>query len=301
MRSFICSFHVFLKSFRLPAFLLILLPFTSFAQLWTGNLGSPVLNVNFGAVFSEAVPSTKTSYAYSKGCPSPGNYSIERFLFGCASNSWIVLTGDHTGNFDGNYMLVNSKADSATVFVDTVSGLCGNTTYQFSAWLANSMKNTACNGNLVLPNITFSIENVTGTVLTSFDTGDLPVTGFKDWLEYGVCYKTAVTPIPIVVRIKSNSGSDCGTGFVLDDITVKPAGPAMKLSVNGDPDVSGIDLCSGYTHPVILQTTFTAGFNDPVLQWQTSVDTGKTWHDITGATAATYEVPHIDEVLVYFA
>jgi gliding motility-associated-like protein len=300
MSSFICLFHPLRRVFRLAAFLVVFLPFSSVAQLWTGNLGSPVLNVNFGAGNSQALPSAKTSFTYSKGCPSPGNYSLEHFLFGCASNNWVVLTGDHTGNFDGNYMLVNAKADPGTVFVDTVTNLCGNTNYQFSGWLTNSMRSTACNGNPVLPNITFSIENITGTVLASFNTGDLPVTGFKDWLEYGVCYKTAVTPIPLVVRIKSNTGSDCGAGFVLDDVTVKPGGPAMAVSVNGDLDVSAVDLCSGYTHLLILQTTYTTGFNDPLLQWQNSLDTGITWHDIPGATTATYAVPHRDDSVILF-
>lgn len=272
--------------------------FNSSAQLCTGNLGSPIINNTFGAGPSQPLPSGSTSYTYTHGCPSPGNYSIENFLFGCGGNSWVVLTGDHTRDPKGNYMLVNGAAP-ATVLVDTVTGLCANTTYQFAAWLANCMKIDACGNNPVLPNFTFAIETLSGIVLASSITPGLPITGFKDWAEYGVCYTTSSSaPAALVIRIKCNTNGPC-SNFVMDDVTFRAAGPSINVTVNGANNPV-LDLCMGYTNTYILNGTYSGSYIDPVLQWQNSLDTGRTWHDIPGATTATYTIPNRDsDVILY--
>jgi gliding motility-associated-like protein len=268
------------------------------AQLWNGNLGSPVVNITFGAGTSQSLPSDATSFSYANGCPSPGEYSIEHQLPGCFAGTWTVLVGDYTHNFEGNYMLVNGGAHSGTVLTQKVNGLCGNTTYQFAAFIANCMKETACNGAPALPNITFTIEATDGTILESYNTGDLPITIARYWTEYGVCYTTPAVPMPIVLRIKSNSGS-CGSAFVLDNVTLKPAGPGITLTLDGNK-IQGIDLCSGYSNPLLLEANYTTGFIDPAMHWQQSADGGSTWKDIPGANSSTYQIPRRkDSIIAY--
>jgi hypothetical protein len=77
------------------------------AQLCTGTLGDPIVNVTFGVGHSPLPPNT-TSYTYAKGCPAKGQYTINNFLFGCGG-SWVQMIGDHTGGVDGNYMMVNAE------------------------------------------------------------------------------------------------------------------------------------------------------------------------------------------------
>lgn len=280
--------------------LLITVSFVSSAQICTGNLGSPIINTTFGAGSSQPLSPNTTSYNYTNGCPAPGNYSIENFLFGCASNTWVVLTGDHTHDPGGNYMLVNGATAPATVLVDTITGLCANTMYQFSAWLANCMRSNACGGNPVLPNFTFTIETVSGVVLASSTTPDLPITGFKDWVEYGVCYTTtALVPAALVLRIKCNTGGPCGSSFVVDDVTFRAAGPSINVTVNGGNDLV-LDLCMGYTDSYIINGTYSASYIDPVLQWQSSVDSGRTWQNIPGATTDTYVIPPRDSGVIMY-
>lgn len=284
----------------LAFFLLIILPSTTSAQLCSGNLGTPIVNITFGAGFSQPLPTSATSYAYTHGCPASGKYSIENFLFGCENNTWVVLTGDHTRDFEGNYMLVNGSAGPGTVLVDTIYGLCGNTTYQFAGWLANCMKLTACGGNPVLPNFTFTIETLTGTVLASSTTPDLPITGFKDWVEYGVCYTTPATaPAGIVTKIKCNTGGPCGSSYVVDDVTFRAAGPSINVAVNGSNNLV-IDLCTGYTDPYVFTGTYSSAYIDPVLQWQSSLDTGRTWTNIPGATTGTYIMPQRSSSVILY-
>lgn len=280
-------------------FLLLCVPVKLSAQLWNGNFGLPILNMDFGSGNSIPLPLNNSSYTYTGGCPKPGKYSIEHFLFGCAEGSWIMLVGDHTGDHDGNYMLVNGATTPGTVYIDTISGLCGSTTYQFSAWIANCLQKFACSGSPVLTNLTLSIETISGTILASYTTGDLPVSDSKVWKEYGVYYSTPLTPIPLVVRIKNISGGACGSVFIMDDITLKPAGPAIDVAINGE-NISTIDLCMGYTSSYTFSSTYSAGYSDPVLQWQQSEDTGKTWQDIPGAKTDTYILPHRnDNVILY--
>lgn len=281
--------------------ILFSLPFRSSAQLWTGNLGSPIVNNTFGAgSFPPPLPTGATSYTFSQGCATPGKYSLENFLFGCENNTWVVLTGDHTRDLQGNYMLVNSSSGPGTVLIDTVYGLCGNTTYQFAAWLANCVKSNACGGNSVLPNLTFTIESLTGTVLATYTTPDLPITGFKDWVEYGVCYTTPATaPTGLVMKIKCNTGGPCGSSFVMDDVTFRAAGPTIDVTLNNTNDLV-LDLCTGYTDAYVFRGTYSADYLDPVLQWQSSADTGRTWTNIPGATTDTYVMPaRTDKVILY--
>ena len=236
---------------------------TSKAQLWQGNLGLPIINITFGMGASTPLLNNATTYPYTKGCPSAGEYSIEHFLFGCAANSWIMLTGDHTGNHDGNYMLVNGATGKGTVLIDTITGLCGNTTYQFSAFISNCLKNTACDGKPVLTNLTLSIETISGKVLSSYTTGDIATTDSKTWIEYGTYCTTPAAPIPLVVRITNNSGGACGSVFIMDDITFKAAGPAINVTINNS-NSSVLDLCEGYTNTYNLHATYSSGYIDPV-------------------------------------
>ncbi len=291
----------FKRGFRfLFLFLILGFPVLLSAQLWPGNLGLPIVNMTFGKGGGAPLPAGSSSYTYTRGCPLPGAYSIEHFLFGCAGNTWLVLTGDHTGDFDGNYMLVNGATVAGTILVDTVKGLCNNTTYQFSAWITNCMKDNACGGSPGLPNLTLSIEDLYGNILSSYNTGNLPVTGNKTWVEYGTWYTTPANATNLIIRIKSNQGSSCGDGVVLDDVTFRSAGPAITITLNGNGNATIIDLCKGYLNPLQLQCAYTAGFNNPVVQWQESRDTGKIWHDIPGATSVSYFIPHRNDSVILF-
>ena len=278
---------------------LIGIPGMSKAQLWQGNLGLPIVNITFGSGASKPLLNNITKYPYTKGCPSAGQYSIEHFLFGCATGTWIMLTGDHTGDHDGNYMLVNGATAKGTVLIDTITGLCGNTTYQFSAFISNCLKDIACDGTPVLTNLTLSIETVSGKILTSYTTGDIATTDSKTWIEYGTYCTTPPAPIPLVVRITNNSGGACGSVFIMDDITFKAAGPAINVTINNSNNLV-LDLCKGYTDVYNLHATYSSGYVDPVFQWQYSADTGKTWKYIPGAISLDYTIPHRNDSVFLF-
>jgi gliding motility-associated-like protein len=259
------------------------------AQVCTGSLGDPVLNETFGSS-GFMLPSYKTTYQYIRGCPSKGTYTLSSFLFGCGPRTWVQLVGDHTGDYNGNYMLVNAESQPGIVYQDTIKNLCSGTVYQFGVWITRVMEKIACNNNPVLPNIIYQLKTLDGTVLAIDSTGLLPVGDDKEWKLYNLMITTPSNVSDIKLEITINPPFGCGSAFAMDDITLRPCGPSVVASIDGGP--GPLEVCGEYNNPFLMTATYSAGFANPVLQWQSSIDTGKTWQDIPGATSANYAVPH---------
>ena len=140
---------------------------TGKAQICNGSLGDPVVKLTFDQATtiggSSYVPASAYTYT-TTSCPDDGFYTITNFTTGCFSNSWLTVSADHTGG--GNFMLVNASFEPGDFFISTVSALCPNTTYEFSAWVLNVMQPFFPS---IRPNLTFRIEKPDGTVLASFD------------------------------------------------------------------------------------------------------------------------------------
>jgi len=261
------------------------------AQLCNGNLGDPILNQTFGAkgfVMSKGM----TTFEQAGGCPDKGQYVISSFLFGCGSNddhSWIKMIGDHTRDLNGNYMLINAESTPGTVYKDTAKNLCDYTNYVFSAWISNAMQDFTCGGNPVLANLTFTVTKLDGTVLSTSNTGDIPVADDRIWNQYGLAFTTPANTPEVIVSITTNPKFGCGSGFVIDDITFRSCGPLVTVLLDGG--ATDGNVCADYTNPFILTGSYSNYYNNPAVQWQSSGDTGKTWQDIPGATTTTYAIP----------
>ena len=101
-------------------------------------------------------------------------------------------------------------------------------------------------------------------------------------------YNTAKTP-EVIVSITTNPGFGCGSGFVIDDISFRSCGPLVSVTLDGTTD--GGNVCADYTNPLFCRALTVPYYNDPVVQWQSSSDTGRTWQDIPGQTSTTYAIP----------
>ncbi len=253
------------------------------AQLCTGSLGDPVVNISFGSgAGSDTNFSPPAHYTYTPStCPGDGTYTITTQTSGCFQDHWHTITGDHTGN--GAFMLVNASFEPADFFVTTVSGLCPNTTYEFSAWVMNVLKPLPG----IKPNITFSIETTGGTVLNSFNTGDIDVTPQPEWKQYGFFFTTSAGNNSVVLRMTNNAPGGGGNDLALDDIQFRPCGPVIRSSILGQSD--HIDVCVNEQSPYTFIGEISPGFTDPVFRWQLSRDSGKKWTDIPGADQLQYE------------
>lgn len=252
------------------------------AQLCTGSLGDPVVNITFGTGGGNTSVYTPPGYSYdASACPNDGYYTITGYTSGCFGNAWHTVNNDHTGG--GNFMLVNASYQPADFFLYTVRGLCPNTTYEFSAWIMNVLISPTG----IQPNLTFRIETPAGAVLNTFNTGDIPVTPVPQWDQYGFYFTTTAGNPDVVLRITNNAPGGIGNDLALDDISFRPCGPVLSSSILGNSNE--IDICyydqPGYTFNAVISP----GFLNPVFQWQLSTDSAATWKDIAGATNLVYQ------------
>lgn len=252
---------------------------SSFAQLCTGSLGDPVVNIDFGtgaASYSFTAP----GYRLTTGsCPNDGEYSITTFQSSCG-RQWHTVAADHTGG--GAFMMVNASNNPGDFFLQTVSNLCPNTTYEFSAWVLNVVNNPG----LIKPNLTFKVETTGGVTLNQYATGDIGVAPQATWEQVGFFFTTGPTSSSVVLRITNNAPGGNGNDLALDDITFRPCGPTIRSSA--PPGFDTVRICEYQQQPIRYQATVSTGYSSPAYQWQVSVDTGRTWVDIPGATGLQY-------------
>ncbi|KAA9038082.1 gliding motility-associated C-terminal domain-containing protein [Ginsengibacter hankyongi] len=283
----------------LVAFLLFtfLYCFESNAQLCQGSLGDPVVNITFGAGSNSGPPLGSTNYTYvPKDCPNDGFYTIANSTRNCFNGTWHTLTEDHTpGDVNGYMMVVNASYTPGDFFVKTVDGLCPNTTYEFASWIYNVLQPYACDGHGIKPNITFSIETTSGTVLQTYSTGDLPMVA--NWTQYGFFFSTTSGTNSVVLRMTNNAPGGCGNDLLLDDITFRACGPLVTANINGVAD--SVDVCTGDNSVFTLHANVSAGYSDPVYQWELSINNGASWANISGANDTVYTRPATPNVATY--
>ncbi|TKK68299.1 gliding motility-associated C-terminal domain-containing protein [Ilyomonas limi] len=262
------------------------------AQLCTGSLGDPVVNITFGTV-SQPLTSRQTSYRFDQDCPDDGEYTIASAVPQChaADNSWHPLREDHTPNdINGMMMIINASQDPGDFYVDTVRGLCSNTTYEFASWIMNILATGSfCYANGTIPNITFSIENTDGSLIAKYNTGDIKATAFAQWQQFGFFF-TNSNNSDIVLRLTNNGPGGCGNDLALDDITFRPCGPAVTAFIKGDNNSADSNICQGTAANLVLESTVSAEYTNPAYQWQQSSNNGTTWTDIAGATSLSLPI-----------
>ena len=276
--------------FFLQPVLISLFAFLSFpakGQLCNGSLGDPVVNITFGAGgegASSYVPSGSYTYIPAD-CPNDGYYTIIKSTSNCFGNTWHTVLTDHTGN--GAFMLVNASYDPGDFFLTTVTDLCPSTTYQFAAWIMNVMKIS----NSILPELTFSIETPDGTVLNSFNTGDIHVTSTPEWKQYGFYFTTPANNAVVVLRITNHAPGGIGNDLALDDITFRPCGAKIAANINGlDSDTVNVCESDNSSYTYTFNADVSSAYISPLYQWQSSTDKGMTWNNIPGATTLTYQM-----------
>jgi len=131
------------------------------------------------------LPAGQTTYNYNAP-PQPADFPdiLEDGDYVIATNSQQGFTSwssvnDHTSG-SGFMMLVNADDNQSGEFYRRQVTLTANTSYDFLAFLVNVNSQgdfdfcTANEGGLVLPNVTLQIEDGSGGVLATYDTGDIP-------------------------------------------------------------------------------------------------------------------------------
>ena len=259
------------------------------AQLCGGSLGDPIVNITFGAGDNPGAPllAAATGYRYQPDdCPNDGFYTVRNRTLNCFSSSWHNVTQDHTGNINGYFMLVNASVQPSAFYIDTVRGLCANMTFEFASWIMNVQSTTSCGSNAIQPNITFNIEKTDGTIIQSYNSGNIPVTSSPLWKQFGFFFRTPAGVSDVVLRMVNNAPGGCGNDLAVDDITFRPCGPQLMPTVSGET-LNDINICKGSNRSFTFNCSVSGGFTNPVMQWQQKYNESG-WTNIPGATSFSY-------------
>lgn len=213
--------------------------------------------------------------------PIPVNDSCGHRMHG---GFWDII-GDHTGTNNaignmatpagtrGGYMLVvNADVVTSEAYRQTVTDLCPDTYYEFSAWLRNVCRRCGIDSTStqrfnpgVLPNLTFSINGI-----DIYSTGQLDTIG---WQKKGFIFKTGPSVTNAVISIRNNAPGGGGNDWAIDDIAIGTCGPSMLM--NYRPFLLGCN--NGVLVQLADTIRYTYNPNYAWYRWERSTDGGATW------------------------
>ncbi|RYG15823.1 MAG: gliding motility-associated C-terminal domain-containing protein, partial [Chitinophagaceae bacterium] len=153
--------------------------------------------------------------------------------------------------------------------------VCENTTYQFGAYVINMMKNPG-----IRPNIKFTIEY--NSTVIELSTNDIPEGGPNDWRRYTKVFTTHAGVTSVSLKMTNENPGGFGNDLGIDDITFRACGPEIITTINNDTNPIA-DLCAGASGSYNFSATVSAGYNNPVYQWQEEVD--GIWTNLAGETS----------------
>jgi hypothetical protein len=216
---------------------------------------------------------------------------------------WNIM-GDHTGavsatagnppvarGTNGGYtVLVNASYATSDAIKQTVTQVCPETYYEFSAWFKNICPGCACDstgdgaysktgaGNWirnpafngpdtagVKPNLAFLIND---TVF--YTTGNIPYTG--QWVKKGFLYKTAPGQTSFKVTIRNNAPGGGGNDWAMDDVSLGLCTPDISFYSFPLYTVCDSNVVDN------MSATVTCFFNNYTYYiWERSANGGATW------------------------
>jgi gliding motility-associated-like protein len=240
-----------------------------------GTLGDPIKNETFGSgtsTFGSSLPNGVTNYTYVTGTPEDGQYTIAKTISGL-NRGWIQEVINQTPNDPNGYMMVVNASNSPGIFYQaTITDLCPNTTYEFSAWIINILKNPG-----IKPNVKFTIENNGIDILsTPFDTGDIPEN--TGWIKYATTFVTPSNLGTITLKMTNQNPGGGGNDLAIDDITFSACGPTLIPSITVNTSTS-VQMCEGNDATFHFKTDVTPDvYQNPRYQWQ--INTGGGFTDL---------------------
>jgi len=268
--------------FRIGLLLLLVFSFSkTLAQVCTGSLGNPIVDIDFGKGLSSIGSSiSETSYLFKDGTPGDGEYTIVKTTAGLNVGWHQNIVSRKSNDNDGYFMVVNADYVKG-VFYEKVINVCPNTTYAFAAYLINILRNPS--NDTIRPNIKFTIEYNSNTI--SILTGDISESNATNWIQYGTLFTTPPGTSSVRLKMTNENPGGNGNDLAIDDITFSPCGPVITPSIDGEESTK---ICEGQTQSFQLSATVSSGYTAPKYQWQELND--NIWTNITGKTSLNTNV-----------
>jgi len=241
------------------------------AQVCTGSFGDPVVNINFGSGNSNfGSPIPETNYRYVAGNPNDGQYTITKTTAGLNSG-WHQNIVNHTPNDpNGYFMVVNADYNQGIFYQKSIS-VCPNTTYQFSAYIINILRNPG-----IRPKVKFSIEY--NNTVFEVPAEEIPEGSATGWIRKSLDFTVPANVNTVTLKMTNENPGGNGNDLAIDDITFRACGPLVTASV--DNGSTKREFCEG--KEFLLDATVSTGYNQNYYQWQSF--NGTDWVDIPNGT-----------------
>lgn len=290
------------KSILLNLFLLCFTTTSLHAQLGFcgGSSGDPIFTEDFGSgtTTGPALPVGVTTYNFTTGSPNDGDYTISN-----TTNyfDWLDIENHTPGDTNGKSFIVNASFTAGEFYQRQVSGLCENTSYEFSSWLINLQPVGGCDGASIPVNVRFQIWDETDmNLLAQGDTGSIFSTSSNEWEQYALVFKTQPGQTSVILKMRNNSNGGCGNDLAIDDIVFKSCGDTVTVATTSDENNLTVCEDQGAVSRTLVATPDNSIFSTHAYQWQQSIDQ-QTWVDIANETNNTLSTPTVTITTYYRA
>ena len=266
-----------------------------FAQLGfcDGSKGDPIFQEDFGSATGYGSPlgTGVTNYNFVSQDPQDGEYTISSIL-GRQITSWHSYPSNLTPS-GGRALIVNAGFTSGQFYRTNISGLCENTTYEFSAYIMNiyNSESAACANGDIPVNVKFQIWDETDTqLLKEGSTGSINSTSFQLAEQYALTFKSVPGQNNVILKIFNNGDGGCGNDLAIDDIIFRSCGDLTSINTNGAIN-TGFVVCeeNAPISKILVATPDNTVYQTHAYQWQESED-GEIWTNILGATQSDFEI-----------
>jgi len=239
--------------------------FMSGGAVAQSNAGQVIFTEDFGTgVFptGQPLPAGVTNFTFFEP-PQPANFDAAApnngivndgfYTIGTntqqAFSSWANIEDNTPGDVNGLMMIVNARENELVngdvvedeFFRQTVS-LSPNTSFDFLAFLTptNSVGDEEfCRTNfgaLILPNVRFSIQNLSGTVLAEATTGEIPFSPTPSFESFELNFSTNANASDVQIVLSNIAPGGCGNDIAIDDITFRISITAEALDDSATVD-----------------------------------------------------------------
>ena len=258
---------------HIALFFLLLNAFVAMSQeICSGNLGDNIFtDGDFGSGTAPVVidnPNIAPGYDYTTKVPYDGSYTI------CSHTSdliglyptWLEI-GDNSSDPDGYMMVINADYEPSVFYEESITDICENTLYEFSADIINL--NKISNIDHILPNVTFLIDDE-----IVYETGNIEKT--EQWVKFGFSFVTNSSQSSIKLSLRNNAPGGQGNDLALDNISFRACGPSSFIGLEAD---TNIFLCSDDDPITVVADIVPENGDEFAILWQTSQDS-QVWEDI---------------------
>ena len=271
---------------------LLLIFFLSFCS---GSKGDPIYHQDFEGG-NASLPAGFTSYHYVTGDPNDGQYTVSDEV-GQDNGTWHPYFPQNTIS-GGKAIIVNASYSSGQFFRTSISGLCQNTTYEFSAYLMNvyDRNSEACPNGGIPVNVRFEIWDETESfLLKEMSTGNVSSTSTPRWEQFGLTFQSGVGQEAVILKMFNNGDGGCGNDLAIDDVVFRSCGDLTEIHSAEGP-AGNVALCEEDL-PANVQMTAVPDnsvYSQHYYQWQKS-SSKENWQDIQGENSYTYFANEVKE------